>query len=261
MKYFMGRRKQIWPQLINKKTYLFLDYDGTLAPLAPNPDMAVLPPKTRAVLIKLSQYPSCVLAIISGRALADIKKMVKIPGIIYSGNHGLEVDCYGTRVRFFEDARFKILLNELYHTLLRKTKGIKGILLENKKMTLALHYRSVASKQVPKAKAIFQEVMNPYQARRQVQVTTGKMVLEVRPPLAWGKGDLVKWLLQDVRSERGKTIIFYFGDDRTDEEAFKVVKSQGYAIIVGRNKRSAAEYYLKNPEEVRKVLEQIEQGY
>lgn len=258
MKHFMEQQERIWAELKNKKIYLLLDYDGTLAPIAQNPDLAVLAPKTWAVLKKLSNHPRCMLAIISGRALASIKKMVKIPKIIYSGNHGFEVDYHGVHLKLLQDTNFQILLNKIHTVLGKKMKGIKGILLENKKMTLSVHYRLVSRNQRPVIKTIFREVITPYQVRRQVNVTAGKMVLEIRPPLEWGKGDLVKWLLHEGAQNGNKTVVFYFGDDRTDEEAFKVVKGKGYAIIVGKNKRSAAEYYLKNPDEVGKVLEQID---
>jgi trehalose 6-phosphate synthase/phosphatase len=68
-----------------------LDYDGTLAPIAPHPDLAVLPPETKKVLQRLSHHSDVYVAIISGRNVENVKKMVGIEGITYAGNHGLEI--------------------------------------------------------------------------------------------------------------------------------------------------------------------------
>ncbi len=258
VKYFMTCQGQAYHQIKGRKIYLLLDYDGTLVPIASKPDLAVLPPKTRAILRKLAHYPRCVLAIISGRSLENIKKMVKIPKIIYAGNHGLEVDYQGIYQKIIPPDDFPAVLKKLYVSLRQKMKDIKGILIEHKGMTLSVHYRLAAGKQRLKARHIFFAVIKPYQARQQVTVTTGKMVLEIRPPLKWGKGDFVKWLIKKGAPHRRKPVVFYFGDDRTDEEAFKALKRRGYAILIGRHKRSAADYYLKNPAEVSKVLERIE---
>lgn len=257
MKYFIAWQKRVWPKVKGKKLYLLFDYDGTLTPIAQNPGLAVLSPQTRAVLKKLSDHPRCVLAIISGRSLADIKKMVKIPRIIYAGNHGFEVDYKGVNLKLFKDTHFAVLMKKIYIDLRRKMKGIKGVLLENKKMTISVHYRLVAKSRQPELKTIFNKVLTPYQAQQQVTVTTGKMVLEIRPPVEWGKGELVSWLLDDVAMDKNDSAVFYFGDDHTDEDAFKVLKGKGFAVIVGKNKQSAAEFYLRNTDEVKKVLEDL----
>lgn len=73
------------------KLALLLDYDGTLAPIAPHPDLATLPPETKAVLQRLSNHSDVYVAIISGRNVDNVKKMVGIEGITYAGNHGLEI--------------------------------------------------------------------------------------------------------------------------------------------------------------------------
>lgn len=68
-----------------------MDYDGTLAPIAPHPDLAILSPETKNVLFKLSNHSDVYVAIISGRSVDNVKKMVGIEGITYAGNHGLEI--------------------------------------------------------------------------------------------------------------------------------------------------------------------------
>jgi len=70
---------------------LLLDYDGTLSPIAPHPDLATLPPETKNVLQRLSNISDVYIAIISGRNVENVKKMVGIEGITYAGKHGLEI--------------------------------------------------------------------------------------------------------------------------------------------------------------------------
>ena len=72
--------------------FLFLDYDGTLTPIVSTPDLALCPSEVKATLVKLRDLPKVSLAIISGRSLEDIREKVGIPGIIYVGNHGLEIE-------------------------------------------------------------------------------------------------------------------------------------------------------------------------
>lgn len=75
----------------NQKLALLLDYDGTLAPIAPHPDLAHLPPETKNVIQRLSNHSDVFVAVISGRNVENVKKMVGIEGITYAGNHGLEI--------------------------------------------------------------------------------------------------------------------------------------------------------------------------
>lgn len=68
-----------------------MDYDGTLAPIAPHPDLATLPVETKNVLQRLSNHSDVYVAIVSGRNVENVKKMVGIEHITYAGNHGLEI--------------------------------------------------------------------------------------------------------------------------------------------------------------------------
>ena len=70
---------------------LLLDYDGTLSPIAQRPEMATIPPDTKAVLERLANHPDVFIAIVSGRSQSNVKEMVGIEGITYAGNHGMEI--------------------------------------------------------------------------------------------------------------------------------------------------------------------------
>src|SRR5207237_10096488 len=104
---------------------IFLDIDGTLAPIVPRPEDARVPTETRAELRRLNGRYGLV-ACISGRAGADARRIVGVPELVYVGNHGLELDP--------EAARWSAEL----HSLLN---GIEWPEIEDKSLTAALHYR------------------------------------------------------------------------------------------------------------------------
>ena len=91
MKYLFSYRERIRKALKGKIVYLFLDYDGTLAPIVRIPNKAVMLKGTKNLLRQLSKAPDCRIAVVSGRALKDISSRVGLKSIVYVGNHGFEI--------------------------------------------------------------------------------------------------------------------------------------------------------------------------
>ena len=89
MKYLFGCWDEIIKRLEDNYIMLFLDYDGTLVPIAESPDRAVMPKEVKGVLAELSKAPKCKITIVSGRALKDIRNIAGLSGIFYVGNHCL----------------------------------------------------------------------------------------------------------------------------------------------------------------------------
>lgn len=123
------------------KLAILLDYDGTLAPIAPHPDMAIIPNETKRVLERLSNCPDVYVAIISGRGVASVKSMVGIDNITYAGNHGLEI-LHPDGTKFihpmpceYED-KISHLMEKLQDDVCRH-----GAWVENKGVLLTFHYR------------------------------------------------------------------------------------------------------------------------
>ena len=277
MHYLFNKWKSLLGDLKNKSLFFFLDYDGTLTPIRESPKKAVMSRETKAVLRRLSKDARYKVAIISGRSLKDIKKVVGISGIEYVGNHGLEIE--GPKIKF------KCPVSPAYTDLLRKIKkalaerfsGIKGVLVEDKGLTLSVHFRQVKKADEILVKDIFHSVMRPYLERKDVRTTFGKKVFEVRPPFGWDKGKAVLWLLahstalraspeQAKRVEglarrrfrmKDNIMPIYIGDDVTDEDAFKALKKRGITIFVGNAPLSKAKYYLEDSEEVVRFLKMI----
>ena len=260
MRYVFDYWESIAEKMKGRDAFLFLDYDGTLVPITDTPQKARMPSELKSLLTELSQIPGCKVAIISGRPLEDIKNIVGIQEIIYVGNHGFEIEGPKIKYKKQEFTGYREVIDEIKGALHKKLSAIQGVLIEDKGFTLALHYRLADDKNIPAIKNIFNETTIPYVDKKKIRVRTGKMLLEIRPPVDWDKGKVVLWLLARQRFILKDKDVFpvYIGDDTTDEDAFKVLKNKGLTIVVDSQKDSSAEYYVKDTAEVGMVLERMQ---
>ncbi|MFA5351030.1 MAG: trehalose-phosphatase [Candidatus Omnitrophota bacterium] len=259
MRYVFNDLENIKINLADKYLYLFLDYDGTLTPIAGTPDKAIIPQRTKRLLDLLSKKKNCRIAVISGRALADIKKRIGLKNVIYSGNHGFQIDGPKIKHGLPVSPAYKKALLRIKTQLKEKLSGTKGIFIEDKGFSLALHFRLVDKGELSFVKTIFRKSIVPYLIRNKIKIRPGKKVLEVMPPVDWDKGKVVLWLLtRQILAFKKKNIFpVYIGDDVTDEDAFRALKGKGLTIFVGKPGNSKADYYLKNAEEVVKFMRLI----
>lgn len=261
MKHLFSDWERIEKTLKGKFIYLFLDYDGTLAPIADIPSDAVMPDRIKKLLHKLSEIPSYRIAIVSGRKLSDLEKRIKLKNIVYVGNHGLEIK--GPKIKFKSPipVRYRRSLKEIKAKLIKQLSRIGGAFVEDKGFSLGVHYRLVVKKNIPAVKKIFYATTLNYELKNIIIVKIGKMALEIRPPIPWDKGRVVLWLLGRrlfaMRNKKIKVLPIYIGDDTTDEDAFEELKDKGLTIFVGKPKKTKARFYLKDTEEVARFLEVI----
>ena len=252
-----------WPRLQRqvqsaRHVWLFLDFDGTLAPLAEHPSKARMPDRVRALLKQLRDTPHLSVGIISGRRTQDLKRCVRVRSLSYIGNHGLEAE--GPYGRYLHPVaqRSRPLLRQLARKLRPAVELIPGAWVENKGLTLSVHYRQVGIKHRPVLRRDLRKAVQPYEDKRQVRVCCGKAVWEIRPDVRWDKGMAIRWLLSRASTGR-RSLVICLGDDRTDEDAFRVVnRLGGVTVFVGSPaRRSAASYGLKNSREVGDWLEAL----
>jgi len=259
MRYLFDEWNKLKKRLKDKYIFIFLDFDGTLAPIVETPDKAELSKEVKTLLERIISSPRAKLAFISGRNIEDIKNKIGLKNAIYSGNHGLEID--GPKIKFkpIISLAYKKAAERIKKDLAQKISSIHGAFVEDKGLSLSLHYRLVDKKQIPLVKTIFHEAVILYLVRNKIKIKPGKMVLEVRPPLEWDKGKVVLWLLSRQIFASGKKDILpiYIGDDLTDEDAFKALNKKGLTIFVGEPKESYAQYYLKNPGEAADFLKRL----
>lgn len=235
-----------------------MDCDGTLAPIVDTPCGAAIPQKVREALIVLLRMPWVKVAVISGRSLRDIKALIGVEGIIYAGNHGLEIEGPGISFKCATPPGYAKSLAEIRKRLADECAAMPGILLEDKGLTLGLHYR-MADVSEADLKSVFHRVTSSYESSGVVKTAYGKKVFEVRPGVDWDKGSAVNWLIGRERSlAKGEGIAaVYIGDDRTDEDAFRALGKSGITVRVGQDPSSLAEYYLDDTEQVYQVLTMI----
>lgn len=235
-----------------------LDFDGTLAPIVPSPDEAALPEAARAALVSLARRADTDLAVISGRGLEDLRRRVGIPEIYYAGNHGLEIEGPGVQEvhRRAAEARPRIAACDArLRTLLR---GEVGVLIEDKGLTLSIHYRQA---QDPGAvDRVRDAIRGCAELLDGLRLTEGKKVFELRPDVDWDKGRATNFLLQILDAAAALAIpSIFIGDDRTDEDAFRAIRDRGDGIVVADDPDhdTAARAYLRSPAEVAALLESL----
>ena len=226
---------------------LFLDFDGTLAPLRSRPADARLDEATRALLRRLARLPSITLCIISGRRRADLQKRVNVRRAIYLGLHGWERD---TGARSAIAARG--LLAPARRLLTKRLSGLPHVWVGDKGPCFEVHYNGAPGATVHKARAIVREVLRPLQ--KHARVLPGRKVWEVLPREIEGKGAAVRALLAEFPRP---VLAIYIGDDTSDESAFQVLHD-GITVRVGRPRRTRAHFELRNPEEVSSFLQKVE---
>jgi trehalose 6-phosphate phosphatase len=179
------------------RSALILDVDGTLSPIAPRPELAVVPEQTRAELQRLaSRYK--LVACLSGRAGTDAQRLVAVEGVEYVGNHGLELH-----------PRAEALAADM-----ARFRDSVALAAEDKGVTLAYHYRDAPDEKAARAEL---ELVAERARGAGLDARWGRKVLEIRPRVEADKGTAVRALL--VRS--GATRALYAGDDTTDLDAFR----------------------------------------
>lgn len=259
MQYLFNKWDTLKEELKDRYLFIFLDFDGTITPIVDTPEKAILPEATKRLLDDISRNPRLKLAFISGRTLKDIKERVGLKNAIYSGNHGLELEGPKIKHEPIVSLRYKDILERIKDDLTQKLSPIKGALVEDKGLSLSIHYRLVAKEKVPFVKTAFHEAIILYLVRGKIKIKFGKKVLEVRPPDESDKGKMVLWLLtrQIFAANNESVYPVYIGDDVTDEDAFKALKDKGLTLFVGKPKKSYARYYVKNSNEVVKFLDEV----
>jgi trehalose 6-phosphate phosphatase len=237
MQYLLsGASRAILKSLAQQRTLCAFDFDGTLSPIVAHPSRARMREKTRILLARLAALHPCV--IVSGRARADLLgklSTIKVARVI--GNHGAETEAAG-RNPLRRVAQWKTSL-EL------ELAALPGVWVEDKGLSLALHYR-----QSPQKAEARRRILAATRSLQQAHVFGGKQVVNVVPDKAPNKGEA----LAAERDRLDCTWVLYVGDDDNDEDAF-ALDGNIVAVRIGRKRRSRARYYLRTQAEIDKLLE------
>ncbi|KAM0895985.1 hypothetical protein ACQ4PT_023467 [Festuca glaucescens] len=250
-----------------KKIALFLDYDGTLLPIVNDPEAAFMSPEMRTAVKNVAKF--CPTAIVSGRSREKVFEFVKLKELYYAGSHGMDILVSSAdsqsktnndkEAKLFQPANeFLPMISEVYKPLVETTRSIKGTNVENNKFCVSVHFRNVDKKDW---KLVAEIVDNVLKAFPRLKQTTGRKVLEIRPVIDWDKGKAVEFLLRSLQLDDPESVLpIYIGDDRTDEDAFKVLRKRncGFGILVSQvPKETGAFYSLRAPSEVMEFLNSL----
>ena len=236
----------------NGRLAVFLDYDGTLTAIVNHPEDAWLSDSMRQTLRSLVAHVP--VAILSGRDLDDVRGRVHVDGIVYAGSHGFDIAGAGGLRREL-GAAYLPVLDKAERELREALDDIPGSQLERKHFSVAAHYRNVSENDASRVVLAVDAVAARH---RELGRIHGKKVYELLPDIDWNKGKAVLWLLEALDLVRGKVLPIYIGDDRTDEDAFRVLEKRGVAILVSEQPQvTAASYWLNNPEEVERFLREL----
>jgi len=229
---------------------LFLDLDGTLFELVDCPSDVVADAEMRALLTRLSDRLDGRLAIVSGRSLAQMDIMLGpvAQRLALSGSHGSEHRLEGVVMRPERPAALDEIA-EAFHDFAR---GREGVLVEEKSLGVALHYRMALDVETA-AGVLADELAQTHQ----LKVQNGKMMVELRLPGA-DKGSAVHWLM--ARPPMAGTRPVFVGDDLTDEPGFVAAHALGGdGVLVGERQPTQAGFALSHPAAVRAWLEAFAQ--
>lgn len=252
-----------WPKLESsiKKAdsiLLLLDLDGTLSPIVERPELVKMGETAVSVLEDFLANPKITVGIVSGRSIKDLKRLIpsSLKGIILAGNHGLEIAISDNYFVHSVALQTRPVLGRISKELKKEFQNFPGTLLEDKGLTLSVHYRLVEPERVVMAKSIFRKVTEPFVKDGKIRVSEGKKVLEVNPPVSWDKGKALNWIVETLKLSAALPI--YAGDDQTDENAFQMLKDRGISIYVGRpTELSQAKYYLEDVQEIEELLRRL----
>ena len=248
------------------ETAVFCDFDGTLAPIVPRPEDARLLDGAREVVEALRDVARLV-AFVSGRGLADLEQRVDIAGCAYAGNHGMELHRVGRPPELAEGVARHVPTIAAFVDLWPAARLAPGDLrMEAKGATLSVHARGARD---PEAARLLLAQVASEALDRGLVPTTGREVLEIRPPVSVDKGSAVRDLLADS----GARAALYIGDDRTDADAWSALRALraagaleatlGVAVASGEVSaavREAADLEVAGPPGALEVLRRLLHG-
>lgn len=231
-----------------RRAILLCDFDGTLTRLRREPDAVRLGAGMRRVL-EAWRNAGAVVGLVSGRELADVEARAGISGIWYAGGHGYDLRDPRGHVISFATARDEERAERVANWLAGRLRGIRGIKVEAKRASVAVHYRQASPAAARRAEQVVREAL----AREpKLQLMHGKRMWELLPARRVDKWTAVLRLLEKERA-RNSDFVAYLGDDVTDETVFRRMR-RGMTVRVGGCEKTAARYRAETIGEVKEFL-------
>jgi len=238
MRWALSRKsREVLRRFMTSDVLLAFDFDGTLAPIVNDPDRARMRFTTRRLLRRLAGAALCV--VISGRSRADVRNKLVGTGVRHViGNHGAEP--------WERAAETALQVARWNAALVRNLPVLPGLRIENKKMSVTLHYRQCRWRTRARS-----EILRVARLLPEVRLIGGKEAVSLVSKNAPSKGTALRRELSRWACDRA----LYVGDDETDEDVFSLSGDPRLLTIrVGRKRNSAAQYFLRNQPEIDDLL-------
>lgn len=243
---FSDAGKQRLSAVVREGLLCAFDFDGTLAPIMPKPGQVTLPEPVRDRLLRLSEHAP--VAIITGRALADIRGRLGFSPDFVIGNHGLEgVPGWESRAASHERL-CRAWKTQLSH-ILQQSHLAEGIGIEDKRYSLSVHYRFAPDP--PRAEAFLNEAC--VRLEPPPRIVAGKCIISLMAEDACHKGSALEALIVESRARSA----LYVGDDVTDEDVFRLKRTDLLSVRVERGAGSAADFFVPGTGEVVYMLDEL----
>jgi len=234
------------PRDLLEEASLFLDFDGTLVEIAARPDAVLVEERLHVLLRALGRKLQGRLAIVSGRAAANIRLLFEGTGLAIGGSHGAELHWPDGRKVSPPAPAFSEMIRDSLRALQARHPGI---IVEEKPFGLALHYRLA-----PEAEADCIALAARLAVEMGLSVQSGKKVVELKSPGA-DKGTALAAFLAQAPMAGGRPV--FIGDDETDEAGFRAARARGGAgVLVGPPRPTAASYNLRDVDATLAFLEE-----
>lgn len=238
--------------------HLFADFDGTLAPIAPTPAQAELPPRARELLQRLVDRRHTTVTIVSGRQVAVLEHKVGLEGITYVGNHGMELLCDGDRTEHPVATAARPAIARLAPRFAELVERHGGVL-EDKHISLSLHTRLITDDTV--RRKVEHTAWEMAADEHGLQPFGGKRIVEVRPRHAPTKGSAIVELLNNAHgsSWADQCAVVFLGDDLTDEDGFRALGDRAATVLVAdaESPSSSARYIAHGVDDALRCLESL----
>lgn len=255
----MSLGPDVLARLRGEPRLLFFDIDGTLAPLGERPEEARIPERTRATLDVLGAQARTHMVMITGRSVADARRMLPGMHAWVIGNHGCEVSNPDGVIQVHPQVvAHRDAVASAARALAEVSAKVPGTMLEDKTWTLSLHYRLAADDAAEPLGMAAREVA----AAHGLRLTEGKKIYELRPSVGADKGTAAVQMAAELGGLSPHAAVLFAGDDVTDEDAFAALRREApHAVTVRISDvepsvlRTSAEILAQDPAALADFLE------
>jgi len=244
--------------MLGQRSLWVFDFDGTLSPIVPERNEARLHRECERMLRFLARSPWNRVAVLSSRALDDIVSRVPVPGVFVGGASGLEWRLPGGH-RSGPGAALEALLaakRRAVFPLFEEMASIPGVEIEDKRWSVAVHYRNASPRSFRKRMSLLQRLRD----RTGIKVYRGHEVVEVQLLGGGGKSAGVRRLCRLAGWDPARERIVYAGDDENDAVAIRWVLSKGGAgIVVGNRITVPQARHVEGPADLARAVRELEE--